>query len=48
MSKKGKNMRIPKLLALRTSLTFDEIIILNSTLITTATGTRVRSKVAIV
>ena len=44
MAKKGKNIRIPKLLALRTSLTLDEIMTLNKTLKTTTMGTRTRSK----
>jgi hypothetical protein len=48
MAKKGKNIRIPKLLALRTSLTLDETITLNRMLITNAMGTRRSNKMAIV
>ncbi len=47
MAKKGKNIRIPKLLALRTSLTLDETITLNSTLKIMATGTKIRSRIPI-
>jgi hypothetical protein len=46
MPRRGKRIKIPKLLALRTSLTLEETITLNRTLITMATGIRTNSKVA--
>jgi hypothetical protein len=46
MPRRGKRIKIPKLLALRTSLTLEETITLNKTLITMATGIRTKSKVA--
>jgi hypothetical protein len=44
---KGMNMKIPRPVALRTSLTFDETITLYSTLNIIVTGRRTKSKVAI-